>query len=186
MKRLHARDCSMRTGIIHMVTVLLLMRVISAINVPLDMLNLGVSYYWDVFISSNSLNNLLQLLRPLVPYQNGCILLDKAIYCYLWNQVAIFFCFINYSRCTIDKIRTIEKNSKNDQKKMWEDLRIDDFQANIVKIVVNYLQVLGVITDYSFDWPSQIDDANKIVQKFIPTDKDSFSIDCILSLSNHF
>jgi len=88
------------------------------------------------------------------------------------------------SRCTIDKIRQIEKQSKIDQEKMWEELRIDDFQANIVKIVVNYLQVLGVITDYNFDWPSQVDDVNNIAQKFIPTDKDSFAVDCILSLSN--
>ena len=88
------------------------------------------------------------------------------------------------SRCTIDKIRQIEKQSKIDQEKMWEELRIDDFQANIVKIVVNYLQVLAVITDYDFDWPNQVEDVTSVTQKFIPTDKDSFSIDCILSLGN--
>ena len=43
------------------------------------------------------------------------------------------------------------KVKKNGEKK--ESISDDDFQSNLMKIVVNFLQVSTIIFQYKFDWP---------------------------------
>jgi len=40
----------------------------------------------------------------------------------------------------------------NQQKKA----KNDDFHSNLIKIVVNYLQVVSIIVNYRFEWPSYV------------------------------
>jgi len=42
----------------------------------------------------------------------------------------------------------------NDKK--LKKIRNDDFHSNLIKIVVNYLQVVTIITNYKFEWPSYV------------------------------
>mmetsp|Transcript_19745 Transcript_19745/g.16913 ORF Transcript_19745/g.16913 Transcript_19745/m.16913 type:complete len:264 (-) Transcript_19745:665-1456(-) len=76
----------------------------------------------------------------------------------------------------------MEKLAKEYSKDLEEDIEYDDFKANIFKILVNYVQVAGILTSYEFEWPESIEDVFDVTNKFVPSEEDAFSIDCIVAL----
>jgi len=51
-----------------------------------------------------------------------------------------------------------------------------------MKITVNFLQVSTIVIQYNFDWPKFITNVVNVTNKAIPSDKNGFSIDCIIAL----
>ena len=52
----------------------------------------------------------------------------------------------------------VEEANRTQNEQKLKDLRYDDLQSNLIKIVVNYIQVATIITGYQFEWPSFVSD----------------------------
>jgi len=57
-------------------------------------------------------------------------------------------------------------------------------RLNIMKIVVNFIQINSLIIQYNLNWPSYLLDPVKIANTIIPVGKDGFSIDCLIALNS--
>jgi len=85
-------------------------------------------------------------------------------------------------RTNITKITKVKK-AQND-KTLQSDMENEDFQSNLMKVAVNFLQVSSIITSYKFTWPKFITNLGNVTSKVVPDDKNGFSVDCVIAMSN--
>jgi len=84
-------------------------------------------------------------------------------------------------KCNISKISDLKKAHRNEDKELREHLENEDFQSNLMKIAINFFQVSSIIAQFEFKWPEFIEGFVDVTNKFIPSDKDGFSIDCVIT-----
>ena len=56
-------------------------------------------------------------------------------------------------KVNLNKVSGAKKKKEGDKKEKKYSLSNEDFQSNLMKIVVNFLQVSSIIFLYRFDWP---------------------------------
>jgi len=86
-------------------------------------------------------------------------------------------------RTNIMKGSKVKRAHKDENKEMQDELNNEDFQSNLMKVLVNFLQVSSIITQYKFEWPSFITNMGNVTGKIVPDDKNGFSVDCIIAMS---
>ncbi len=85
-------------------------------------------------------------------------------------------------KCNISKIDKIKKAQSD--KQLHKDMENEDFQSNLMKVAVNFLQVSSIITSYKFTWPKFVTSLGDVTSKIVPDDKNGFSVDCVIAMSN--
>ncbi len=75
-----------------------------------------------------------------------------------------------------------KKNQENREDRV-QKINNEDFKSNLMKIVVNFLQVSTIIFQYKFEWPNFVLNIVNVTNKFIPTNAEGFSVDCLVALS---
>lgn len=56
-------------------------------------------------------------------------------------------------KCNVAKMSNVKKAHLEDNKELKDKLKNEDFQSNLMKIAVNFLQVSGIVIQYKFEWP---------------------------------
>jgi len=92
-------------------------------------------------------------------------------------------------KCNLDKLFNVSKSTPSKETvisksgKARRKITDGDFQSNLMKIAVNFLQVSTVVLQYKFEWPDFIRRAINITNKIIPSGSDGFSVDCIVTMA---
>ncbi len=55
----------------------------------------------------------------------------------------------------------------------------------MMKIVIDFVQILTLISEFNFEFPSVVDSLYYGVTKIIPTNIDAVSVDCFIAMSKN-
>lgn len=56
-------------------------------------------------------------------------------------------------------------------------------QSTLMKIVIDFVQILTVVSEFNFDFPSVVDTLYDGITKILPTNLDAVSVDCFIAMS---
>lgn len=70
--------------------------------------------------------------------------------------------------------------------KVQDDLHKNSvLQSTMMKIVIDFVQILTLISEFNFEFPSVVDSLYYGVTKIIPTNIDAVSVDCFIAMRNN-